>query len=1266
MRSALSAGMATVLVALVSCSPFVMDDEQVDLRHGIDLGLFSLDVRSVKTWSQQDESVRASLFQEGGVHQWLLKLDDPSEAELLHIEAELGILLRAYLPVDTYIVASEAAFGDAAEKVRGVRWVGLRQSRGKVSQELDDVESLRSSGHSTVDLHVSLLDQTIWANGTRPGTSSVIAALSHAMRGKLEESNIVAVSADKLEIKVPTGHLSDAVKFLASLSVVSAVQKRPDFRYWNKNARRLVLQKQPTWSAAWDSNTIYAQGITGSNQIVGVSDSGLDMDNCLFYQSNGMPINTKNANSRKVMAYLSYSGSSCGLRSGQSCADLADDEGGHGTHVCGSVAGSPFGGTTAQNAAASEYSGIAKDSKLIFTDIGNADGSLRPPSDLYSGLYPDPMRYGAYVHTNSWGSPANDYDTSAWETDKYMYENDDFLVLFAAGNDGDKGDNTVGAPATAKNILCVGASETSNNGFKTSTNFIDPNSYLCRGNQRSSCCSRGCTRQDCCNDGGYMTGCCQDVFDSYWNENNIAEFSSRGVTKQQGSAQYGRWKPDLVAPGSAIVSARANGGVGTTAQCNQPPTSGAWTNVALQPMDGTSMATPVMAGAAALVRQYFLDGFYPSGRATASAAYTPSAALMKAILINGAQKLTGSTKTRSGTTRLPSSVPNKYEGFGQPALDAVLRFSNSNFGLWLDDNRAGIATRGVMEYMFTVTTATVAQPFVVTLVWTDPAPGSVYAYNVLVNDLDLTVVTSSKTYYPNSLNGPDRLNNAERISVTDISRSTTVTVKVSGYKVGSVRQKFAVVVTGQYTSSPSGSAPSPAPGPGPQPGPGPAPAPKPTPAPAPAPTPAPSTGKTVITVKAPATAPVGGVLDLSFNLASPVPSGQQFYIVGTVDYPEMGGLFPSRTEIFGVSSQYIPLLEFPFYFATYSPGVATISFSFVGSDSASFALPAPISISIYDSAGAMTLTYPSPTSAFTWPRGQSRTITWDNVGNIQRTSPYVVLSLQQNGNTVSTIAAKTPNDGSFVWAPDSTVRDGQYQIRVDTWPPNNMLPDRYKMYAISGTVTVKAASGTLSQTADVKVTMRVDISEVPENSRARAAFSDDLVNDLAVALVCSPDRIVVRSIVAGSIVVTVRFYPSSGSDTRGPDELAKELTRQAEDPTSPLYQQPTTSSVSKVDCEFCSDDIDFLHSTINGVPVLAVILPVVFGVLIIAGVTVGVIVRRRTRAEMDPLNMDPAELIRGLRDRGVRFSRYIRGSVTARPSQAGIQLESMGPSPITA
>ena len=50
---------------------------------------------------------------------------------------------------------------------------------------------------------------------------------------------------------------------------------------------------------------------------------------------------------------------------------------------------------------------------------------------------------------------------------------------------------------------------------------------------------------------------------------------------------------------------------------------------------GTSMATPIAAGSATLVRQYFTDGWYPTGQPNASAAFGPSASLVKAVLIGG-------------------------------------------------------------------------------------------------------------------------------------------------------------------------------------------------------------------------------------------------------------------------------------------------------------------------------------------------------------------------------------------------------------------------------------------------------------------------------------------------------------------------------------------------------------------------------------------------------------------------------------------------------
>jgi hypothetical protein len=53
------------------------------------------------------------------------------------------------------------------------------------------------------------------------------------------------------------------------------------------------------------------------------------------------------------------------------------------------------------------------------------------------------------------------------------------------------------------------------------------------------------------------------------------------------------------------------------------------------------MATPLAAGDMALLRQYFTDGFYPTGTKVSANAVTPSAALLRATVVNGARSMEG-------------------------------------------------------------------------------------------------------------------------------------------------------------------------------------------------------------------------------------------------------------------------------------------------------------------------------------------------------------------------------------------------------------------------------------------------------------------------------------------------------------------------------------------------------------------------------------------------------------------------------------------------
>ena len=47
---------------------------------------------------------------------------------------------------------------------------------------------------------------------------------------------------------------------------------------------------------------------------------------------------------------------------------------------------------------------------------------------------------GVRIVSNSWGTPdVYSYDDSSYETDKFVWENNDMLIVFSAGNDGEQG-----------------------------------------------------------------------------------------------------------------------------------------------------------------------------------------------------------------------------------------------------------------------------------------------------------------------------------------------------------------------------------------------------------------------------------------------------------------------------------------------------------------------------------------------------------------------------------------------------------------------------------------------------------------------------------------------------------------------------------------------------------------------------------------------------------------------------------------------------------
>jgi Subtilase family len=255
--------------------------------------------------------------------------------------------------------------------------------------------------------------------------------------------------------------------------------------------------------------------------------------------------------------------------------------------------------------------------------------------------------------------------------------------------------------------------------------------------------------------------------------NSMASFSSCGPTAD------GRVKPDLTMPGSNIVSARNDGSV-TTNTC------------ATTTMSGTSMASPGAAGMAALVRQYYTDGNFPTGAPVVANRFTPSAALIKATMLNSTQVMTG-----TGT----GAVPNNCQGWGRVLLDDALFFAGQARGLFVADD-AGFAQGAAGQTKTFTVQVGAGQSLRTTLAWTD-FPSTPAASINLNNDLDLTVAGPSGTFLGNVFSASqsttggtaDRRNNVEQVTL-NAPIAGTYTITVRAFNVPSSAQAFALVVSG--------------------------------------------------------------------------------------------------------------------------------------------------------------------------------------------------------------------------------------------------------------------------------------------------------------------------------------------------------------------------------------------------------------------------------------------------------------------------------------
>lgn len=252
----------------------------------------------------------------------------------------------------------------------------------------------------------------------------------------------------------------------------------------------------------------------------------------------------------------------------------------------------------------------------------------------------------------------------------------------------------------------------------------------------------------------------------------------------QGPTVDGRRKPEIYAPG-----------------CSTNSSTGSGTSCSTTQLTGTSMASPAVAGTALLVRQYYTDGYYPSGTANSLDAMNPSGALVKATLLNSSVDMTG-----------VAGYPSAREGWGRVLADYALFFAGDTrrLGVLADIRNANGMSTG-MEQAFNLTVTSSAEQLRVTLVWVDPpAAASTGSGAAEVNNLNLEVVAPDNTVYKGnvfsggvSISGgtADAENNVEQVHLNSpATGGWIVRVKATSVAVG--LQGFALVATGNVLLAP--------------------------------------------------------------------------------------------------------------------------------------------------------------------------------------------------------------------------------------------------------------------------------------------------------------------------------------------------------------------------------------------------------------------------------------------------------------------------------
>ena len=705
----------------------------------------------------------------------LIQSDGPVDQAWVDALKKSGVVIIDYIPDHTYLVygdtASFRAMTQSASIAKRTQWSAGLNAGEKIHPAARATPSSKSRRGITPTGFYTI--QLVLDPAANPTTLALIDALTlepvTRQRTVRHYVNLVA--------RLPDDTLDGIAAQPDVISITPYIApKKYDERQGMIIAGQLAGNgpSGPGYLAWLNSLGFSQEQFTASGFAVNISDSGVDNGST---NANHFGLYTSgNTGLPSRVIYNRLEGSPNIGSTLQGCD-------GHGTINAHIIAGfNDRSGFPHTDSAGYRYGlGIAPFVKLGSSVIFDYNNFTGPDySDLISRAYRD----GARISSDSWGADTfGGYDADAQEYDALVRDaqptnaavsaagNQPMVIVFAAGNSGPNA-QTVGSPGTAKNVITVGAAENVHSHATTNGG----NSFFGLDG-----CSTG--------DGGANSA------------DDIIGFSSRGPTSDN------RKKPEIVAPGTHITGGIAQnvktmsgngtglacfngtgvcalpGGGSTGSTNNFFPLGQQWYSTS----SGTSHSTPAVAGGAALIRQFFIN----HGR------NAPSPAMTKAFLINAARYLTGASAN--------DSLWSNNQGMG--GMDLGTAF-NTTPRVLRDQDPSDTFTASGQTRTYTVGISTSAQPFRVTLSWTD-APGSTLgaAYN---NDLNLTVTVNGQLYRGNVFDGAfsipggnaDLRNNTESVFLP-AGTTGVVSVVVTAFNLNSdgvpnqapsIDQDFALVI----------------------------------------------------------------------------------------------------------------------------------------------------------------------------------------------------------------------------------------------------------------------------------------------------------------------------------------------------------------------------------------------------------------------------------------------------------------------------------------